>query len=65
MATIKSVKGLGEKTAKRIIIDLKGKINTGDLALDVNYSSGGNTNQNEALSALLVLGFDKQKANSM
>lgn len=65
VATLKSVKGLGEKTAKRIIIDLKSKINKGDVSLDTNYSSIGNTNQNEALSALLVLGFDRKKGEKV
>lgn len=65
VATIKSVKGLGEKTAQRIIIDLKNKINKGDLSLDTNYGSVGNTSQNEALSALLVLGFDRQKGDKI
>lgn len=65
VVTIKSVKGLGEKTAQRIIIDLKGKINKGDLALEANYTSAGNTNQIEALSALQVLGFDKKKAEKV
>ena len=65
VATIKSVKGIGEKTAQRIIIDLKNKINKGDVALDTNYASASNTNLNEALSALLVLGFDKIKGDKV
>ncbi len=65
VATIKSVKGLGEKTALRIIIDLKSKINKGDLALDANYKFADNTNQKEALSALVVLGFDKKKGEKV
>lgn len=64
VATLQSVKGIGGKTAQRIIIDLKDKmvkINS-DLHISQNL---GNTDRQEALSALLALGFDKNKSTNM
>ena len=56
--TLKSVKGIGAKTAQRIIIELKDK-----LGKDVNMSEillpQNNTIKEEALSALVMLGFAK------
>ena len=61
VAAIKNVKGIGLKTAQRIIIDLKDKVTksaiSGEISLDLN-----NTIQNEALSALVALGFSKKIA---
>jgi len=52
------VKGIGGKTAQRIILDLKDKI--AKLGISVNsYSSSYNTKREEALSALIMLGFSK------
>lgn len=55
------VKGIGPKTAKRIILDLKDKVikETGSDQV-VLLSSEGNTIRNEALSAMIALGFPKQ-----
>ena len=59
VAVIKGVKGIGAKTAQRVIVDLKDKIlKTYDLA-EVTVTSG-NTNKEEALSALEVLGFNRR-----
>lgn len=62
----KRVKGVGPKTAKRIILDLKDKI--GDLLIAERPDSDrkvaadmNNTAQDEALSALLALGFKKNQ----
>jgi len=56
--TLKSVKGIGLKTAERIIVDLRDKIGkqsgTGEI-----FVSGDNTKREEALSALVMLGFAK------
>ncbi len=55
---IKGVKGIGLKTAQKIIIELKDKISKGGAELDL--SSGGSTaNSAEACSALIMLGFTK------
>lgn len=61
VATIQSIKGIGAKTAQRVILDLKDKV----LKLyDLEEVSGAgyNTNKDEALSALEVLGFNKKLA---
>ena len=59
-ATIKSIKGVGAKTAQRVIIDLKDKIETTQEAKDLTFQS--NTNKDEALSALETLGYSKKQA---
>ena len=61
VALIQSIKGIGVKTAQRVIIDLKDKIiKIYDIEeVSVNRS---NTNKDEALSALEVLGFAKKQA---
>lgn len=57
----KSVKGIGPKTAQRLIIDLKDKLSKESIDPDF-YSTEGNTVKEEALSALLMLGFNKNQA---
>lgn len=57
--TIQGVKGIGIKTAQRVIIDLKDKM------LKMSFSSENvfvqnNTNRFDALTALVSLGFDKK-----
>jgi len=61
VALIQSIKGIGLKTAQRVIIDLKDKILK---IYDINEVSVSrdNTNKNEALSALEVLGFAKKQS---
>jgi len=58
---IQSIKGIGTKTAQRVIIDLKDKI-LKIYDIDEVSVSKNNTNKNEALSALEVLGFVKKQA---
>ncbi len=61
VALIQSVKGIGAKTAQRIILDLKDKV-LKIYDIDEVSVSQGNTNKDEALSALEVLGFAKKQA---
>lgn len=58
---IQSIKGIGAKTAQRVILDLKDKI-LKIYEIDEVSVSKDNTNKNEALSALEVLGFVKKQA---
>lgn len=61
---IQGVKGVGAKTAQRIILELKDKLKKEDILEKSSTTSGGknNTLRSEALSALLVLGFPKAVA---
>lgn len=64
VASIQSVKGIGVKTAQRVILDLKDKVlKIYDLE-DVSVVSN-NTNKDEALSALEVLGFNRKSAGKI
>lgn len=56
---IKSVKGLGVKSAQRLILELKDKICKGE-AGEVLFSAENNAASEEATSALQMLGFSKQ-----
>jgi len=57
--TLKGVKGIGIKSAQRIIVDLKDKFGKID-GLEQNILTfNNNTHKDEALSALLALGFTK------
>ena len=61
--TIQQVKGIGGKTAQRIILELKDKFKK-DALVDVSHTgpAAHNTNRNEALSALITLGFARTVA---
>lgn len=61
VALIQSVKGIGLKTAQRVIIDLKDKI-LKIYDIDETLLISDNTNKDEALSALEVLGFAKKNS---
>ena len=64
VAVLKAVKGIGAKTAQRIIIDLKDKLgkipDSGQ-----NLTVADNTIRNESLSALVMLGFVKKDAEKI
>ncbi len=64
LATIQSVKGIGSKTAQRVVLDLKDKILKVYGLDDVSIVSS-NTNKNEALSALETLGFARKQAEKV
>jgi Holliday junction DNA helicase RuvA len=56
---IQNVKGIGAKTAQRIIVDLHDKISKLNISEDEKTPVGYNTLKEEALSALMVLGFNR------
>lgn len=58
---LKSVKGIGAKSAQRIIIDLRDKLGKETLVPNIS-GTGNNTSRDEALSALLALGFDRSSS---
>jgi Holliday junction DNA helicase RuvA len=62
--TIQSVKGIGAKTAQRVILDLKDKVLKvmGD---DEVLMTPNNTNKEEALSALEILGYNRRQAGKV
>lgn len=54
---LKTVKGIGLKTAERIIVDLKDKIKTSGNSIADTFDSGTAEIQDEAVAALTMLGF--------
>ncbi len=60
-AALQAVKGIGAKSAQRIIIDLKDKIEKSEISPEI-VGTSHNTNRDEALSGLTVLGFNKTGA---
>ena len=59
--TIQAVKGIGAKTAQRVILDLKDKV-LKIYDIDEVSQNSNNTNKEEALSALEVLGFVRRQS---
>ena len=64
VATIQSIKGIGAKTAQRVILDLKDKI-LKVYGMDEVLVTANNTNKDEALSALETLGFNRKIATKV
>ena len=64
IAVIQSVKGIGAKTAQRVVLDLKDKI-IKIYGLDEVSLVSSNTNRNEALSALETLGFARKQVEKV
>jgi len=61
---LKTVKGIGLKTAQRIIVDLKDKIGMATTG-DDNFLAKGSSSKEEALSALMNLGFTKSSVEKL
>lgn len=65
VATIQHVKGIGVKTAQRIILELKDKVGKGTSeasATPLGFLKSSNKTRDEALQALITLGFPKAVA---
>ncbi|MFW5707311.1 MAG: Holliday junction branch migration protein RuvA [Bacteroidota bacterium] len=62
-ATLQAVKGIGAKSAQRIVLDLKDKLEKEGIAsIPENLTPANNTIRQEALSALVMLGYNKAVA---
>jgi Holliday junction DNA helicase RuvA len=61
---LKSIKGIGLKTAQRIIVDLKEKLGKSSETAEI-FTFSDNTNREEALSALVMLGFAKNAVSKI
>ena len=64
VATIQGIKGIGAKTAQRVILDLKDKILKVYDIDEVSLKSN-NTTKEEALSALEVLGYSRRQSGKV
>jgi Holliday junction DNA helicase RuvA len=58
---LESVKGIGRKTAERLVLELKDKITKSSVVLSENIS-GSNTFEPDALNALVALGISRPVA---
>lgn len=62
--TLKTAKGIGVKTAQRMVLDLKDKV-LKIYDLEEVSADSNNTNKEEALSALETLGFTRKQAEKV
>lgn len=62
--TIQSVKGIGKKTAQRVILDLKDKFKSTEALTEI-VSSPSHANKEEALSALETLGYTRKQSGKI
>jgi Holliday junction DNA helicase RuvA len=61
---LESIKGIGRKTAERIVVELRDKLAKQPAEMDANISPWkGNTLQTDALNALIALGINRQAAD--
>lgn len=61
---LEAIKGIGKKTAERIVVELRDKLAKQPIDTDLNISSfKGNTLQTDALNALIALGINRQAAD--
>lgn len=65
VVTFNRVKGIGPKTAKQIILDLKDKVIKNVDGPLISSTPHHNTNKDEALSALIALGFPKNSVEKV
>ncbi|MCX7728895.1 MAG: Holliday junction branch migration protein RuvA [Bacteroidia bacterium] len=62
VALLKSIKGIGEKTAQRIVVDLKGKLGKHEGGIGQILHTADDKVKEETLMALIALGFNKNQA---
>ncbi len=62
LSLLKSIKGVGPKTAQRMIIELQDAFKKGGVDLSAGVAIAGDDTANEAISALIMLGFKKADA---
>lgn len=62
---LKNVKGIGIKTAQRVIVDLRDKIKPTDATLTIQPAVAAGEVFDEALSALVMLGFQRQQSQKV
>jgi Holliday junction DNA helicase RuvA len=62
--TIQSVKGIGKKTAQRVILDLKDKMRSSEEYSEI-VNTPSNSNKEEALSALETLGYTRKQSGKI
>ena len=61
---LENIKGIGRKTAERIVVELRDKLARQPIEVDSNISSfKNNTLQSDALNALIALGINRQAAD--
>lgn len=60
-AALTAVKGIGQKTAQRILVDLKSRVKADDILAGAGRgaSAGSDATRDEAVAALVMLGFQK------
>lgn len=61
VAFVSKVKGVGKKTAERVILELAGKLNIDEILAENSYGN----NSDEAISALISLGYSEKDAKIM
>ena len=60
---LESIKGIGKKTAERLVLELRDKVNKVDISTS-SQSPVGNTMQQDALNALIALGITRAQAET-
>ncbi len=62
ITALRSVKGIGEKTAQRIVVDLKDKVMKEEMQSSISFVPHNNIKE-QALAALVILGFVRHAAD--